>query len=225
MTGFLDPSAPSIPAEYARYIDGDLMGKLIARNFLVNRLGFVPSAVFTPLGRYGDANIKYAKAGAITHDPGDGHVWIGQRRVTFEIKCARINIANRARGYTNENWAFVNLLHSPRKAAKSYDVLVAIGVLTLGLEDERYWQYVGQVHEGLRAHGHPSNIHALPHEPEFLSLCSFFILPRTEIPTNYFRINVASVSKSRHARYRAWGHDEQRCKDVWSSAVHVLPGT
>ena len=76
------------------------------------------------------------------HDLGDGHVDIGPRRVTFEVKCARINIANRSLGYTSENWAFVNLLHSPGKTAKSYDILVAIGVLTLGLEDERYWQYV-----------------------------------------------------------------------------------
>jgi hypothetical protein len=224
MTGFLDPSAPSTSAEYARYIDGDLLGKLITRNLLINRLGCAPSTVFIPLGRYGDAKVKYAEDGAVTHDLGDGHIEIGSRRITFEIKCARINIANRTRGDTSENWAFVNLLHSPGKAFKSYHVLVAVGVRTLGLEDENYWHHLEQVHARLRADGHSSNIDALPHEAEFLSLCSFFILPRTEIPTNYFRINVDSVSKSRHAQYRAWGHDEPRCKEVWTNAMHGLDG-
>ena len=140
MVGFLDLLAPNVAAEYARYIDGDLLGKLIAKNFLVNRLGYASEAVLTPLGRYGDARAKYATPGTVIHDPGDGHVHTTQGRISYEVKCARINMGNRHTGNTAENWAFVNLLTTPAKVPKSYDVLIAIGIATLGLEDELGWQ-------------------------------------------------------------------------------------
>lgn len=219
MTGFLDLSAPNPVVEYTRYVDGDLLGKLIARNLLTNRLGYASGTVFTPLGRYGDAKPKYAKVGAVAHDPGDGHVQSGADRITFEIKCARINIANRSRGDTSENWALTNLLHSPGKAPKTYDVLVAIGISVLGLEDERYWAYLRARHNMLQKHGHPSRLEAMPHEPEFLSLCTFFIAHRRQLNKNYFRVNLASVTSSPYGKFHARGYDEQRCKEVWASAV------
>ena len=222
MPGFLDPAAPSIAAEYARYIDGDLLGKVITRNFLVNRLGFSHTDVYTPIGRYGDAMVKYATPGKVAHDAGDGHVDTDDGRVTFEIKFARINIANRARGSSSENWAFAKLLTSPGKVPKTYDLLIAIGILTLGLEDERYWHHLSQVHERLRADGCRANVEALPHEPDYLSICSFFILPRTRVPTNNFRISVGAVEASNYGQQRAWGHDEPRCRTVWNNALCAL---
>jgi len=217
--GFLDPSAPNLAAEYSRYIDGDLLGKLIARNLLLNRLGYDRHTVFTPLGRYGDAKVKYPSPGTVAHDPGDGHVFSGKRKITFEVKCARINIANRSLGGTSENWAFVNLCHSPGKVQKTYDVLIAVGVSTLGLEDDRYWKHLLALHERLRAQGHASKIDALPHQPEFLSLCSFFFIPRLKLKTNYFRVHVDGIDRSPYAAFRAWGYDETGCRQRWAAAI------
>ena len=221
MTGFLDLSAPNPTAEYTRYIDGDLLGKLIARNLLINQFNYSSGDIFTPIGRYGDAKPKYAKKGTIAQDPGDGYVQIADRRITFEIKCARINIANRARGDTSENWAFTGLRHSPAKMQKSYNVLIAIGLYVLGLEDSNYWSHLRSRHNLLQSQGHPSRLDALPHEQDFLSLCSFFIVPRLALPTNYFRVNLASVAASPYAAFHARGFDKQRCESIWQNAIAV----
>ena len=218
MAEILDPLAPSESAEYARYLDGDLIGKILTRNLLVNRFGYKSESIFTPLGRYGDARVKYSQSGVL-HDPGDGHIEIDGMRITFEVKFARINIANRARGDTKKNWAFINLKNSPGKAEKKYDILIAIGALTLGLEDENYWLDLNSVLGGLHMRALPANINAMPHELDYLSLCSFFIIPMNKLPTNYFRVNVDSIESSQYGQYRAWGHDEARCKEVWVNAL------
>jgi len=219
MTGFLDLSAPNTAAEYARYVDGDILGKLIVRNFLVNRVELPPEAIFIPVGRYGDAAVKYANVGKVSHDPGDGHVDLPTGRLTFEIKLARINIANRSRGGADENWAFVNLKHSPGKAEKSYHLLIAVGLSTLGLEDDRYWMHLRQLDTKLRAKGLPSRLDSLPHEDEYLSRCSFFLIPRTNLKYNYFRVNLTSVNKSAYASYLARGSDTVGCRKQWTNAV------
>lgn len=221
MSKILDPLAPSEAAEYARYLDGDLMGKILTRNFLVNRIDYTHESIFTPLGRYGDAVVKYNQS-SVVHDPGDGHIDIDGVRITFEVKFARINIANRSRGDTSKNWAFVNLKHSPGKAEKKYDILIAIGSMTLGLEDNNYWPDLNSILEGLKMKEVPANINAMPHESDYLSLCSFFIMPMCNLPTNYFRVNIDSVESSGYGKYRAWGHDEVRCKEVWGDALKIV---
>jgi hypothetical protein len=54
MAGFLDPRAPSIEAEYARYLDADILGKIVFKNFLIHRAGAAQAPLHIPLGRYGD---------------------------------------------------------------------------------------------------------------------------------------------------------------------------
>lgn len=223
MAGFLDRSAPDVDAEYSRYIDGDVLGKLIVRNLLVNQLGYPAEEVFTPVGRYGDAKVKYATTGEVNHDPGDGHVQVNGRRVTFEVKCARINMANRYRGdaASSENWAFTNLLSSPGRKPKSYDVLIAVGVRVLGLEHEHYWSHLERQRKELQGRGNSFELHARPHEPGYLSLCSFFMLPRGRVATNGFRANLASVGSCRYAAYHAWGYDTDACRARWRRAVEL----
>jgi len=219
LTGFLDQSAPGILAEYSRYIDGDLLGKLITKNYLVRRLGYAPEQIYIPLGRYGDAQVKFAKRGTVQKDLGDGHVETDSARVSFEIKCARINIRNQYLGYKAHDWAFVNLIRSPGGIAKTYDVLIAIGLVTLGLEQEGYWEHLREVCTNLEKAGHPSDINALPHKEAFLSFCSFFVIPRVCVKTNYFRALVDSVDSRWVAPYRAWGYNATRCKEVWTNAL------
>jgi hypothetical protein len=50
MQGFLDPSAPSILAEYSRYLDSDILGKILFRNFFLNVLKFRENEIYVPLG-------------------------------------------------------------------------------------------------------------------------------------------------------------------------------
>ena len=219
MTGFLDRHAPNIPAEYSRYLDGDILGKILAKNLLLNVLGYSDDRIFIPLGRYGNADVKYATPDKVLHDPGDGHVMHEDRKVTFEIKCARINIANRSRGSTQENWAFSNVRTTPKRVPKKYDVLIAVGLRTLGLEDERYWKYLEQV-KALRAkQKRHFNVTSAPHEASFLATCSFFIMPMKEVPTNNFRLHVDAVDKGIYGKFRGWGDESERCRKLWRQAV------
>lgn len=220
MTGFLDKSAPSVEAEYSRYLDGDILGKLITKNFLINRIGYSEDNVILPVGRYGDAEAKYDTNGIVEQDPGDGYLIEANHKITFEIKCARINIANRYLGQEAENWGFTNILKSPSKAEKKYDILIAIGVLVLGLEDMRYWDYLKNIQDKYRSEGRKVLLDAKPHQSEYLSICSFFIIPFGEIPTNFFRLTIPRISKSKYAKYWAWGDDVDECIKVWNYALN-----
>jgi|ERR1019366_485092 hypothetical protein len=220
MPGFLDRNAPSIEAEYSRYIDGDLLGKLITKNLFNNVLGYPDDRLFIPLGRYGDADVKY-KPGLVEHDPGDGYVTTDLGQKTFEIKCARINIANRSLGHKSENWAFTNILNSPVKVRKKYDVVIAIGLSTLGLEDHRYWEHLAELRSQRATVGRKVVVEATPDEPSFLAICSFFILPIERVPTNFFRVNINTVDKSSYGTFRAWGDDAQKCKLLWEQAISL----
>lgn len=218
MTGFLDKNAPSIAAEYGRYVDGDILGKLIAKNFLLNRLGFKENQVYVPVGRYGDAVQKYKVKEQVNHDVGDGHVKSDGGRITFEVKCARINIANQYKGQAAENWAFSNVKTSPSKAPKAYDVLIAIGVRTLGLEDARYWKHLEDLKARRHEQGRLLRIDARPDEEDYLALCTFFIIRRKDLPTNFFRLTIRSLDDSSYAAYAAEGDDQTQCKAVWAAA-------
>jgi hypothetical protein len=155
----------------------------------------------------------------VTHDSGDGYVETLTGQLTFGIKCARVNIANRYLGQEAENWAFSNILKSPAKVEKRYDILIAIGVLVLGLEDKRYWDYLRTVQEQYRAEGRIVLLDAKPHQAEFLSICSLFVIPFIAMSKNFFRLTIHSISKSNYSQYWAWGDDETRCKAVWDYAA------
>jgi hypothetical protein len=218
----LDPSSPSVRAEYARYLDLDLLGKILARNFLVNRLGYAHSSVDIPLGRYGDAKAKYPIPGQFKKDLCDCRVQTEEGGVSVEIKCARINIANRSLGQTSENWAFQGLLRTPGKVEKKYDIMIAVGIRQLGLEDDRYWSHLQATRRYLQSQNVRCEMDAWPHEVLFLSLCSFFVVPRVRVKSNYFRVTINSLHNSTYAAYQAWGYDDQRCQDVWCHALNQL---
>jgi hypothetical protein len=160
--------------------------------------------------------------GKVAHDLTDGHIETDQGSLSFEVKCARINIENRSLGHTQETRAFQGLLKSPKKVAKSYDILIAIGLRRLGLEEHRYWSHLEATRKDLQSRNIPFAIDAWPHEPSFLSLCSFFILPRACLSHNFFRINLSSLKTSKYGSHQAWGHDGQRCIEVWQKALKAI---
>lgn len=219
----LDPLAPSIVAEYVRYLDFDVFGKILTKNFLVNRLGYAESAIHIPIGRYGDTTTKYGSGGFV-QDLADGYLDTEQGRIVIEVKCARINIANRSAGGSEYNWGFTSLLHSPGKAEKEYDILIAIGVQTLGLEDDRYWEHLEWIHTHPPSMGTRSDVNAWPHETAYLNLCSFFVIPRACVKNNYFRVMLQRLDTCRYATYQAWGYDENKCRAVWNHALDAFVG-
>lgn len=219
MAGFLDKNAPSIDAEYGRYLDGDIIGKLVAKNFLLNVIGYDDSQISIPVGRYGDAAEKYNADGIVGHDPGDGYVQTERGLVSFEVKCARINMANRYNSRLAENWAFVNVKTTPARVPKSYDVLMAIGLHTLGLEDANYWTHLEGLQQQYVTQGRELKVEARPHEPAFLPRCTFFLIRRQELKTNYFRLTLRSLGKSKYERFAASGDDIERCRALWARAV------
>ena len=42
---------PSICAEYFRYVEKDILGKILFKNFFLNVLNFPEEAIYIPLGR------------------------------------------------------------------------------------------------------------------------------------------------------------------------------
>lgn len=222
MVGFLDKNAPSPEAEYSRYLDGDILGKILAKNFMINRAGYRFENIFVPVGRYGDAETKYLDSNQVVVDPGDGYIETEIGKVTFEIKCARINIANRDKGRVAENWAFNNILTSPGKTKKKYDLLIAIGVDLLGLENAKYWEHLQNSKNKLQESGRSFSLETQAHQVDFLDICSFFIIPFNKINTNYFRVTLSAISKSLYCQNLASGSDSERCMAVWKGALGEL---
>jgi hypothetical protein len=212
MPGFLDPQAPSVDAEYSRYLEGDVLGKIIFKNFLLNAIGLHEESICIPISRYGDIKAdRRPKADALIREGGN---WLD-----VEIKCARINIANKTLGYTRANWAFSNILKSPGKESKQYDMLFAVGIEIMGHEHPDYWRYLALVKAARSKSGIIINMDAKPHEPEYLSLCSFFILPFHQIQHNCFRVMVDQVSRCYLRPHHSWGFEQERLVALWKSCV------
>jgi hypothetical protein len=51
MSGFLDADAVSVEAEYTRYINPDVLRKIVLKNFAINILGLQDRQVRIPLSR------------------------------------------------------------------------------------------------------------------------------------------------------------------------------
>ena len=213
MAGFLDSYAPSITAEYTRYVEGDALGKIIFKNFLLHRVGLPERDIYIPRGRHGDVESDRRLLA-------DVQICVDGSWKDIEIKCARINIANRFLGAKNENWGFISLLTTGRiKQPKSYDIAIAIAVQILGHEEPGYWSYLEQLASKVNQKGTTKfTVETMPHEEAYLNICGFFILPYAEIETDYFRVNRKALGSCRYARFFAWGHETDRCREIWESA-------
>jgi len=212
MPGFLDKRAPAVEAEYGRYLDGDVLGKFLFKNFMRNRARVSNSDLHIPVGRFGDVGTSWT-CGA------DAQVRFGGRWREVEIKCARVNIANRTSGGTTENWAFNRILKTSNGDSKTFDLAFFIAVRALGLEDPEYWPYLEKLENEYRRSRVPFKPNALPHEAEYLSLCSFIIMPYSRLAANYFRVMKSMLSKGDYSYYQAWGYEVRRCRLIWESAV------
>jgi hypothetical protein len=212
MAGFLDLRAPTIDAEYGRYLDGDILGKFIFANFMRNRAGVPKSRLRVPIGRFGDVGSPWRCCA-------DAQVRINGTWRNVEIKCARVNIANKTIGGTDENWAFGKILRTDEGVSRKYSLRFFVAVRVLGLEDAKYWRYLKRLEKEYRAKGIPFDRIARPHEAKFLSVCSFIIVPRSRLVDNQFRVMLSRLSTGKYSNYQAWGYEIKRCRLIWKSAV------
>lgn len=220
---FLDAEAFSQSAEYRRFLDGDYLGKLLFKSFLVRRVGLAPDSprFSIPLSRYGEL-------GSLSRNVYDASFFVDDIELKIELKLARVNIADatrRGQGRPGahlgpENWAFNKLLKTPAGVPLEYDVAVAIGVLTLGPENPEYWAFENEVQTRFAELGVRAEPEAMPHEPAYLNRCGFFIFDRNSIDTNYFRINIRTIPQSNRYDNFAWGHDIAGCRALWDAAIH-----
>lgn len=212
MAGFLDPKAPSVEAEYVRYLEGDIFGKILFQNFAMNIWSLKSNQIKIPIGRYGDI-------GADATPRADALVLVGKKWLDVEIKFCRINIANKTRGDTEHNWAFTHILKTPAKEEKKFDILFAVGAEILGLEHPDYWSHLAAVSKAKAKKGIQVGVNALPHQKEYLNLCGTYIMPFHAIPTNHFRVTLGAIKGNHLFNRFSWGWDVERCRKLWHSAV------
>lgn len=212
MPGFLDKRAPSPEAEYVRFLEGDVFGKLIFKSYLLRVIGLDESDIRIPIGKWGDMDAE-------SHGAADASVRVSDRWLAVEIKLARLNIANKTKGQTEPNWAFNNILHSPSKTTKAYDILFAVGVNVLGFENPRYWDYFSNTISIMSAQDPGMSESVMPHEPEFLNLCGAFVIPFSNIPSNHFRVTRRALSASRFNKYFSLLSDTEQSRGNWRDAV------
>ena len=105
MSGFIDLLAPDPSHEYSRFLDGDVLGKMLFKNFLINRVGIQPPDFYIPRGRHGDVESPETL-------PADARVTVDGLPLQFEIKAGRRTTANRHRGDTNEAYSFYGFLRT-----------------------------------------------------------------------------------------------------------------
>lgn len=216
MAGVLDRNAPSIEAEYARYIDGDVLGKILFKNFWLNKVGGSEEDIRFPVGRFGDVGLDVIFSA-------DAQVKVDGRWRDVEIKLARVNIANRTLGQVAENWGFAKLLLTPSKKRKKYDILFAVGVRLPGLENPEYWSLLRAVVGKIVSDGYCVSERSLPHEADYMSFCGIFCVPYSEIGGDYFRVTVGALGKRRNKdwvrEWFSWGMESERCAEVWKKTV------
>src|SRR5207244_270736 len=96
--------AVSIKAEYTRYLDADLLGKILFKNFCLNVLGVKEESVKIALSRHGDLG---------THkDPSDAEIRFENHSYVVETKISRWQIQKRNRINPIPRWSFSGLKHS-----------------------------------------------------------------------------------------------------------------
>jgi hypothetical protein len=219
MSGFLDPYAVSIEAEYSRYLDADLLGKILFKNFALNVLGIKDDAIRIPLSRQGDlGNYK---------DLSDIGILFENRPYRIETKISRWVVQKRNKINPIPRWAFSGLKHSANGTERSqYDLVFAAGIHAPGLEDSLgYWRHLYSLKAAAKEEGRDFDLSAWPHEHKFLNLCGIYILPRQFISAhckNNQYITVRALENRSDYEFFGWGYDIPRLRKVWQHAIQVV---
>lgn len=218
MSGFLDPNAVSVIAEYTRYLDPDILGKIVLKNFAIHVLGLESRDIRVPVSRHGDAgNYK---------DFCDAGIRLRGRTYSLETKCSRHILAKKTRVLSpSPRWNFGRLLYSARSRRQrtDYELLFAVGIDSPGFEDSAaYWRHLHAIRTKHRKEGRPFSFSVWPHEPAFLERCGFFIIPRVAIRVDQLDVTLAAIERRPDFEFFSWGHDIQRLRAVWQHALAIV---
>jgi hypothetical protein len=216
--GFLDPDAASIEAEYTRYLDPDILGKIVFKNFAINVLGLDRKHIRIPVSRHGDVgNYK---------DLCDAGIRIGPRIYTIETKCSRQTVAKKTRlTDPSPRWNFSKLLRSARSGQdkSDFEILFAVGINSPGLEDSQaYWRHLHALRKRTLAEGRPFDFSVWPHDAAFLARCGFYIIPRAAIHVNQIDVTIAAIERRTDYEFFSWGEDFNRLRHVWEHAIGIV---
>lgn len=213
--GFLDPHAISIQAEYMRYLDRDILGKIIFKNFARNILGLGSQhGVKIPLSRHGDSGTG--------KDPCDVVIRFDNRSYNVETKCSYHIVAHKVT--PAPRWMFSGTMKSRSGQKRSnYDLLFGVGIDLPGLEESvGYWRQLNDLKAANQAEGRLFELSTWPHEAPFLNLCGFLVMPRRLIRTNHMDFTIRNLPMRAEYEFFAWGKDSGRCRDIWRHAIKSL---
>jgi hypothetical protein len=219
MSGFLDPYAVSIKAEYTRYLDADLLGKIVFKNFARNVLGIKEESIRIPLSRRGDLGTY--------KDSADAGIRFENRSYSVETKISRWCVQKRNKIDPIPRWAFSGLKHSAKGTERGqYDLVFAVGINAPGLEDSiGYWRHLHSLKKEAEKEGRDFDLSVWPHEPEFLNQCGIYVLPRQFI-FKYLKntpyITIRTIPERRDYDFFSWGHDISRLRKIWQRAIRVV---
>jgi hypothetical protein len=215
MSGFLDPSAPSILAEYSHYLDSDILGKILFRNFFLNVLGLHEKEIYLPLGRrdrYDDRKLS-----------SDAQVLVRGRWLDIEIKSSHVNIIHPHRSRSLKCWSFSRILYTSRKKQKApFHFAFAVGVYSRGLGDPEYWDDLKLSAKLFKNSKKDFAPETLPHEAPFLSRCGIFLLPYRDIRTNDVAVTISAIKRCPYSRFFSWGDDIIQCRRIWIETLHTI---
>jgi hypothetical protein len=214
--GFLDPHAVSTEAEYTRYLDPDILGKIVLKNFALNVLNLDSKRVRIPLSRLGDLGTY--------KDSSDAGVRFANRWYNVETKCSRWVVALRCKADPTPRWIFSGLTRSQKGTERcEYDLVFAVGINAPGLEDSLgYWRHLHSLKKEHESEGRSFDLNVWPHDPAFLSRCGIYILPRHVISQNHLDVTIRTLSQRRDFQFFSWGYDVRRLKQVWLRAIQIV---
>ena len=232
MAGFLDPNAPSIEAEYVRFLDSDILGKFVFKRFMLDVIGASADEVFIPLGK----RVAQVRLGRVC---ADAQVRIESKWIDIEIKCACLKRAAGASRRVREKWSPGGLTKTPKGLPRRYDIAFVVCVNLLGFDDQSYWQDLQRITKRNEAicqkfpHLHPTRSFSQatgPDAVEYLTECTFFIIPFAAIRRNGFcaypqkskesnAFRAYPQKRNEYAEYEATGRDRESCHALWTKVV------
>src|SRR5881394_913143 len=208
MAGFLDPEAPSIRAEYFRYIEKDILGKILFKNFFLNVLNFREEAIYIPLGR----SPRYDERKII----GDAQVLVEGQWLDAEIKCAYMRITHYRRRNPLMTWGFDRVIRTAKRNNKSpCNFIFAVGINARCLGDPAYWTDVNRLPQSSQS----VDVNTAPHQSAFLSCCGIFLFPHERFPRNNPSVTISRIRKSRYGEFFSWGNDIAGCCKTWAALL------
>jgi hypothetical protein len=208
--GYLDKQAKSVRVEFFRYVDKDIFGKILFKNFVTNILKLREPAFTVALARHGERHGRKLDA--------DAEIYFRRKTINIEIKFSHLNIVHPDK----ENlrcWSFSKVLETGKQQPKRFDFLFAVGVLSLGLSEADYWEELLATEREFRMRGRNFPLDAAPYDASFLNRCGFFIIPHAAIKTKGVTATVRADGVSQYKPFFAWGFDTARCNQLWQRVV------